>query len=65
MALRPSRLQYRAQVGGPTGSVVEPSYTSSMAQLGNGPRTLGGGRPALVLLAALVVGLAAFAYWTR
>ncbi len=56
--MRQSRMQYRATVE-PTGSVVQPVSS------GGGAVATSSGRPGLVLLALLILGMGAFAYWTK
>lgn len=63
--MRGSRTRYR--MAGPTGSDVAAPFTNdgALASVTSAVQRTTEARPGLVLLAALVIGLAAFAYWTR
>lgn len=63
--MRAGRMQYRGQVGSATGSVVEPAYLNDAALASSMSGGDTSGRPGLVLLGLVILGMGAFAWWTR
>ncbi len=62
--MRPGRMQYRGSVTSESpGTAIDASTGPGLGMVGTGGSATG--RPGLTLLALLILGMAAFAYWTR